>query len=77
MCRAPERARPAIRGLAHVQQDRAPAHQLAGLLRAGFGPPSEQAAAPAAHAALAAAAGTRSVSRCGSTARVACPSVAR
>src|ERR1035438_1773266 len=46
---------PPFGGLADVQQDRALAHQLVGLLRAGFGPPPEQAAGPAAHAALAAA----------------------
>ena len=42
---------PPFGALAHVQQDRALAHQLAGLLRAGSGPPPEQAAGPAAHAA--------------------------
>src|ERR1019366_4023359 len=46
---------PPFGGLAHVQQDRALAHQLAGLLRAGFGPAREQVAGPAAHSALAAA----------------------
>src|ERR1019366_6332922 len=40
---------PPFGGLAHVQQDRALAHQLAGLLRAGFGPAREQVAGPAAH----------------------------
>ena len=46
---------PPFGALAHVQQDRALAHQLAGLLRAGPGLPPEQAAGPAAHAALPAA----------------------
>src|ERR1035441_1325564 len=46
---------PPFGGLAHVQQDPALAHQLAGPLRLRLGPAREQVAGPAAHAALAAA----------------------